>query len=241
MGIELVGHPDAQSPDAPSPAPLPARPLDAPLGSVSRPSWRGRLHLIALWLAAPSVVLLAIASDGARARAGAIVFAVGLCAMLAVSTTYHRWVHTLSARSSWRRADHATIFALIAGTCTALALTSLSTGPAIAMLITIWLAAVLGAVFKLTSFERAHRYGPVLYVGMGWSGAALVPAMWQRGGVLPVVLLLGGGLFYTVGAIAFARQWPTLRPARFSYHEVWHACTIAAAALHFAAIAALAT
>lgn len=237
MGIELVPqHTLRHSSAAPA-----DRVLDAPLGTASRPSWRGRLHLIALCLAAPAGVLLAIASDGARARAGVIVFAVGLCAMLAVSTTYHRWVHTMSARSSWRRADHATIFALIAGTCTALALTSLSTGPAIALLVTIWVTAVLGAVFKVTSFARAERYGPVLYVGMGWSGAALVPAMWQRGGPLPVVFLLGGGIVYTVGAIGFARRWPTLRPARFSYHEVWHACTIAGATLHFTSITALAT
>ena len=53
--------------------------------------------------------------------------------MLAVSTTYHRWVHTIRARAAWRRADHAAIFAAIAGTFTALALTSLDTGPAIAV------------------------------------------------------------------------------------------------------------
>jgi hemolysin III len=41
---------------------------------------------------------------------------------------------------------------------------------------------------------------------------------------------------YTVGALAFRRKWPTLRPATFSYHEVWHAFTIAAAALHLAAV-----
>jgi hemolysin III len=215
--------------------------LDAPLGTPDRPSWRGRLHLIGLWSAIPLVVALAIASDGARSRAGAIVYAIGLCAMLAVSTTYHRWVHTVRARELWRRLDHATIFTLIAGTCTALALTSLSTVPAIVMVTAIWLAAVAGVVLKLVHFERANRFGPALYVAMGWSGAALVPAIWQRGGAVPLVCFVAGGVVYTVGAIGFARRWPRLRPAEFSYHEVWHAFTIAAAGLHFAAISALAT
>lgn len=215
--------------------------LDAALGTPTRPSWRGRLHLIGLWSAIPLVVALAIGSDGARSRAGVIVYAVGLCSMLAVSTTYHRWVHTVRARARWRRLDHATIFTLIAGTCTALALTSLSTGRAIAMVTAIWLAAVLGIVLKLAHFERANRFGPVLYIAMGWSGAALVPAIWQRGGAVPLVCFVAGGIVYTVGAIGFARRWPTLRPSKFSYHEVWHAFTIAAAALHFAAISALAT
>lgn len=126
-------------------------------------------------------MLLAIEANGARARAGVIVYAVGLCAMLAVSTTYHRWVHTLRARAAWRRADHATIFAAIAGTFSAVALAILGTAAAIA-------------------------------------------------------LLLAGGAAYTVGAVGFGRRWPTLRPATFSYHEVWHAFTIVAAALHLAAV-----
>lgn len=215
--------------------------LDAALGTPTRASWRGRLHLIALWSAIPLVIGLTVASDGARTRAGAIVYAVGLCSMLAVSTTYHRWVHTIRARAIWRRADHATIFVLIAGTCTALALASLGTGAAVAMLIAIWLAAAVGAVLKLVSFERANRLGPVMYIAMGWSGAALVPAIWQRGGTTPLVCFVAGGVVYTLGAIGFARRWPTLRPATFSYHEVWHAFTIAAAGLHFAAISTLST
>ena len=38
------------------------------------------------------------------------------------------------------------------------------------------------------------------------------------------------------GAIGFGHQWPKLRPSTFSYHEVWHAFTVAAAGLHFAAV-----
>ncbi len=94
---------------------------DAPLGTAERPSWRGRLHLFALVTALPLVVLLAVGSDGARARAGVIVYGVGLCATFAVSTTYHRWVHTVRMRAVWRRLDHATIYAAIAGTCSAVA------------------------------------------------------------------------------------------------------------------------
>lgn len=224
-----------------TPQPDPRHRLDAPLGTPTRPTWRGRLHLLALWVALPMAVVLAIASDGARSRTGAIVYGAGLCSMLAASTTYHRWVHTLSARSRWRRVDHAAIFVLIASTCTALALTSAGTTMAIAVLVTIWLTAVTGAVLKLTRFERAERLGSVLYIAMGWSGAVLVPPMWSRGGALPVACLIAGGVVYTIGALGFARGWPRLRPETFSYHEVWHAFTLAATGLHFVAIATLAT
>jgi hemolysin III len=199
-----------------------ARALDAPLGSASRPTWRGLLHLIALLAAIPLLVALSIVSNGARMRAAVIVYAVGLCSMLTASTVYHRWVHSLRARAIWRRADHAMIFAAIAGTFTALALSTLDTGPAIAMLIAIWAAAATGAFVKLTQFHRA--------------GLLLVPALFHRHESLAVVLLVAGGVMYTLGALAFRRKWPTLRPATFSYHEVWHAFTIAAAGLHLAAV-----
>ncbi|MGB0112860.1 MAG: hemolysin III family protein, partial [Ilumatobacteraceae bacterium] len=179
-----------QLPDAPLRVPDAPGALDVALGSPGRPSWRGRLHLIALLSAIPVLIVLAIESSGARARAAVIMYAIGLCAMLAVSTTYHRWVHTIRARSAWRRADHATIFAAIAGTFAALALICLGTGPAIATLILVWGAATASAVVKIFWFDRAHRFGSAMYIGLGWAGIAIAPALWQRGGVPTVALVL---------------------------------------------------
>jgi hemolysin III len=215
-------------------------PRDVPLGSPSRPTWRGRIHLIGLCVALPLLVVLAILADGGRARAGVIVYAVGLCSMLTVSTTYHRWVHTIRARHAWRRLDHATIFAAIAGTFTAVTLIAVPTGWAIALLILIWAAAVTGAAVKIAAFASADRIGVVMYITTGWAGLLLIPALWDHG-VLPLALLFAGGVLYTVGAVGFGRQWPTLRPSTFSYHEVWHAMTIAAAGAHMAAVWSMAT
>ncbi len=215
--------------------------LDVPLGSPGRPAWRGRLHLLALAAAVPCITVLAGLSVGARVRAAVLIHGIGLCSMLVVSTTYHRWVHSVRRRAQWRRADHATIFAAIAGTCSAVALLCFGTTAAIVFVAVVWTAAALGALSKLLAFERAHRSGVAPYVVLGWAGAVLIPAAWQRGGATVLGLLLAGGVVYTVGAVAFHRRWPTLRPATFSYHEVWHAATIVAAAMHFGAIAVLAS
>jgi hemolysin III len=209
--------------------------MDVPLGSPTRPSWRGRLHLIALCCSLPLLVLLAIDARGARERAGVIVFAVGLCSMFLVSTTYHRWVHTLRARKLWQRADHATIFAAIAGTFSVFVMACLGTGWAVVLMITIWSAAVLGALITVLGLKRARVIGLTLYLVLGWAGLLLVPAIWRTGGPLVVALVFAGGVCYTIGAICFGLRKPTLRPAVFGYHEVWHAFTIAAASLHLTA------
>jgi hemolysin III len=51
------------------------------------------------------------------------------------------------------------------------------------------------------------------------------------------LLLLIGGLLYTTGAIVYAFKWPDPWPATFGFHEVFHAFTIVAAALHYVAFA----
>ena len=55
--------------------------------------------------------------------------------------------------------------------------------------------------------------------------------------VLAVVLLImAGGLVYSLGAVAYATKKPQLSPTWFGFHEVFHACTIIAALLHAVAI-----
>ncbi len=215
--------------------------MDVPLGSATRPLWRGRLHLFGLVAAVPLLVVLAILAGGARARAGVIVYAVGLCAMLAVSVTYHRWVHTVRARAGWRRADHATIYAAIGGTFTPLTLMAFGTEVSVVMLIIVWGAAATGAGLKIVDWRHADRVGVFLYLGIGWAGVLLVPALWQQGGVACVALMSAGGVAYTVGAIGFGRRWPTLGPSVFSYHEVWHVFTLLAAGSHLGAVWIVAT
>jgi hemolysin III len=210
--------------------------LDVPLGSPTRPSWRGRLHLLTLALVAPLSVLVAIDARSDLIRAGVIVYAVGLCSMFFVSTTYHRWVHTIRARAAWRRADHSMIFVAIAGTCTPICLTLGPAGSAGWRLGAVWAIAAVGILTKARGGRRGNVVGNVLYIVNGWAGLAILPALWANGYVGPTVLLLAGGVVYTVGAAGFARRWPSLRPSVFGYHEVWHAATIAAAGTHLAAV-----
>lgn len=210
--------------------------LDVPLGSPTRPSWRGRLHLLTLALVAPLCIVLAVDARSDVIRAGVVVYAVGLCSMFFVSTTYHRWVHTIRARAAWRRADHAMIFVAIAGTSTPLCLTLGPASSAAWRLVVVWSIAAVGIVSKATGSRRGNLVGNALYIANGWAGIAILPALWSRGYVSATVLLLAGGVVYTVGAAGFARRWPRLRPSVFGYHEVWHAATIAAAGTHLAAV-----
>lgn len=215
--------------------------MDHPLGSEARPLWRGRLHVYAVIVAVPTFVLLILRVHDGRSRTAVTVHAIGVCSMLLISATYHRWVHTVRARELWRRADHSAIYAAIAGTATPMCMLvapAAATGPLLVML---WGGGACGAAMKLSGWRHARVIGGSMYMILGWSMVVLAPALWRHAGAVATCLVMLGGACYTIGAIGLLRRWPLLRPGVFSYHEVWHAWTIAAAGLHVAAVWIIAT
>jgi hemolysin III len=215
---------------------------DVPLGHVLRPRWRGRVHALALTVIAPAVLMLVASADGTVGkRIGVGVYAVGLCSMLLVSATYHRWVHGMRARCAWRRADHAMIFAGMAGSATPIVMSAMPGVTGLVLLVAVWSAAIIGAGCKLGRWCRGDRVGSVMYAVTIALGGLAVPALWLRQGPGPALLVVAGGAIYFAGAVCFARNWPTLRPTVFSFHEVWHVFTVVGAGLHLAAIWILAT
>lgn len=215
--------------------------FDVRLGHVDRPSWRGRIHVIGLVAAIPAVSALVLVSNvSAGLRIALVVYAVGLCTMLGASATYHRWVHELRARCVWRRIDHAAIFAAIAGSSTPILVAALPGASGLVLIGVVWTAALIGAGLKLSRWEGGDRAGMAMYAVTIALSAVAVPWLWVRQGVGPAALVVVGGVVYLVGAAGFAKRWPTLRPAVFSFHEVWHVFTVVAAVTQFAAIAMLA-
>ena len=214
---------------------------DVALGHVTRPLWRGRVHLLALWFAVPSLMLLVVNTDTTVARVGVTIYAAGFCLMLTTSVTYHRWVHGLHARAMWRRADHAMIFAAMAGSATPVALLAMPGLPGQMLVASIWAASLAGAGFKLCRSERGDGIGSKFYAGVSVLSAFTFPFVWMHAGVMPAMLVALAGACYILGAFWFSKYWPVLRPTTFSYHEVWHLFTVVAATAHFAAVWAIAT
>ena len=60
--------------------------------------------------------------------------------------------------------------------------------------------------------------------------------MTHQVGVAPMVLLLVGGILYSVGAILYATKWPNPWPTTFGHHEFFHAATVVAPICHYIAV-----
>jgi hemolysin III len=206
---------------------------------LPKPTWRGRIHLVAFFLSIPAGLLLVLLSQGVSAHVGAAIFAVSLAGLFGVSAFYHtgNWAPEVKAR--WRRMDHAMIFVLIAGSYTPITLLALQPAWGISMLAIVWTVAVIGVTLALARFGALHRVGGYLYIGMGWIVVIAMPAVVTSLSSSELALLFAGGVLYTVGAIGLRLNRPNPRPLVFGYHEVWHAMTVAAAACHFTLVCML--
>jgi hemolysin III len=186
--------------------------------------------------AVPAAVVLVMAAGSDRARAAAAIYGASLIVLFGVSGAYHRLGHRGGGRPWMRRADHASIYGLIAGSYTPVALLAIGGWFGWALLIGVWTVAAAGMLLKLVWFDRTQIAGWVLYLGLGWVALSAIPSLVGTLSTGTLVLLAAGGLSYTLGAIILGRRWPDPMPRVFGYHEVWHTMVIVAAAPHFIAI-----
>ena len=135
-----------------------------------------------------------------------------------------------------RRLDHASIFVFIAGTYTPIGLLSVEGATRWWLLGVVWGGALVGVLLKLR-WPHAPRWMSVpVYIAVGWAAVFVLGDIARHAGTAALVLLLTGGLLYTVGAILYALKRPNPRPDVFGYHEVFHLLTVVAAACQYIAV-----
>jgi hemolysin III len=203
--------------------------------AVVKPRLRGWLHagMAPLALAA-GIVLISLAKTPAGVVGGAV-FLTASVLLFGTSGVYHRGTWGARGQAILRRMDHSNIYVFIAATYTPLALILLDGASRMILLVLIWSAAVGGLLFRLWLSAPRWLY-TVLYIAMGWSALGWLGAFYHAAGPAVLILILAGGICYTLGAIVYARKRPDPSPAWFGYHEIFHVGTIAGFVCHYAAI-----
>jgi hemolysin III len=188
------------------------------------------VHALGLALGAAGVVtMLHVAGEGELLPI--TVYLAGLLAMLCCSAVYNVW-RSCRWRDWLRRFDHAAIFVMIAGTYTPLVL-RLPAGWALGLTTGVWTAALAGVATKLFQPRRVEALSVALYLALGWVGVIAAEPLLASLDRATVVLLLTGGVVYSVGVVFhLAARWPYAR-------ALWHGSVLIAATIHYAAIMTL--
>lgn len=211
----------------------------ATLGRMQNPI-RGFLHGGAAVASLVGLALMVVRSWGnAPALTGGLVFGVSLVVMFTISGLYHSIPWTEHSKQRMRRVDHSMIYLVVAGTFTPIAIASLDGITLAIALGLVWALAVTGIFLKILHPEVATWLSLTIQMVMGWSALIWIPAIDRELGRAAVVLILAGGLSYTIGAVIFVLRRPWPLPRTFSYHETFHVLVILGSALHFAAIYSL--
>jgi hemolysin III len=201
-----------------------------------KPRLRGWLHLAMAPLALLAGIVLVGLAPTAPGRAGGAVFLAASVLLFGTSALYHRRRWGPRGDAVMRRMDHANIFVFIAASYTPMALMMLDGRSRAVLLTVIWSAALGGLAFRLFWLGAPRWLYTALYLLMGWGAVGWMGAFYRSGGLAVLVLILLGGLFYSGGAVVYARKRPDPSPTWFGFHEIFHAGTIAGFVSHYIAI-----
>ncbi|HVC37068.1 MAG TPA: hemolysin III family protein [Gammaproteobacteria bacterium] len=177
----------------------------------------------------PVLITLAAIMGTQREIVTFSIFGAALIFTYMSSTLYH-YVQPGMLKRYLRRLDHLSIYLLIAGTYTPFVLVGLGGAWGWSLFGVLWALAAIGIVAKLGFGHRFDVISVVAYVLMGWIGLVAIVPLVRDLPTPSLILVLAGGLSYTIGAVFYA-----LEKLRFN-HAIWHLFCLGGSVLQFIAV-----
>ncbi|MBQ2938117.1 MAG: hemolysin III family protein [Clostridia bacterium] len=160
------------------------------------------LGLVALVLC---IVFAAIHSN-ASGVISAVIYGITMIILYTMSSIYHGLKPERKAKKVFQVLDHCSIFLLIAGSYTPFCLVTFREYDAVlgwTIFGIIWGMAILGIVLNSIDIKKYKVFSMICYLAMGWCVVFTANLLPQLLGIPGVVLLVAGGIAYTIGAILY--------------------------------------
>ena len=155
-----------------------------------------------------------------------IVYSLCFIVLFTASTLYHS-VSNFNLKQKFRVIDHISIYLLIAGTYTPVALINLEAGNGWLIFYIVWAFALIGTILKIFFTGKFEVISLLLYLAMGWLIVLDFQNLLDNTSTLGTQLLFLGGAFYTLGIIFYA--WKRIR----YNHFIWHLFVLGGAISHW--------
>lgn len=160
------------------------------------------------------------------ALVGIIIYSFSIVLLYSASTAYHAIVKP-TLKKKFRILDHISIYFLIAGTYTPVALITLTNGNGWLLFVVVWGIALFGTVLKLFFTGKYEILSLLLYLIMGWLIIFDFQNLLASTSSLGINLLMLGGGFYTIGIIFY-----TIRKIPYN-HFIWHLFVLGGSISHW--------
>lgn len=172
------------------------------------------------------LVILARSSGNFLSLVSFLIYGITLLVLYLSSTLYHG-VSKTEIKETLRILDHSSIYLLIAGSYTPITLLALRGTLGWSLFGIVWLLALIGIGLNLAGLEKTKKIGMALYFLMGWLVVLATRPLLQAAPTGLLILMLVGGLFYTVGILFYA-----IKKIPFN-HGIWHLFVLAGSISHF--------
>lgn len=199
----------------------------------------GLMHLgAAIAAAVGAAIMVFVGREDVSKLISLSVYGSSLVLMFSASAAYHLVNAKTQVQKFLRKLDHSSIYLLIAGTYTPLCLHFFDGFWRWGLLAIIWGMALVGIGVKLFVINAPRGITAGIYLLMGWLALSAINEMLTAMPLPVLVLMLVGGIWFTVGALVYIIKRPNFFPGVFGFHELWHVFVILGCLSHFIAIAA---
>ena len=186
----------------------------------------GFTHLFGAILSFAGLLILVIKTTlenpSPIALTAVIIFGISLILLYSASATYHLVIAKENTIKFLRRIDHSMIFILIAGSYAPFCLISLNGVKGWVLFAVEVLIAILGVSFKLIWFNSPRWISTMIYVIMGWCAIFLIVPLSKSLSTTGTMLLVGGGILYTIGSVIYGAKPKFLKLKKLEFHEIFH-------------------
>ena len=164
---------------------------------------------------------------------GSGIYGFTMVALYTVSSVYHG-LHPSTGKKVMQVIDHCTIYFLIAGTYTPIMLAAfVPSAPVVGwgLLGAEWILAATACTLTAIDLKKYSVFSMICYIAMGWGILFFLPLTIRLLSLPGFLLLLSGGIAYTVGAVLYGigikTRW---------MHSVFHIFVVLGSLLQFLAI-----
>ena len=163
-------------------------------------------------------------------------YCFGFCGMLGTSSSYHRLKWTIEEEVWMRRLDYVMISVMIAGCFTPFCWLALDSSYSTFVLWALWGGVAFCVFLNLIWVDSPKVFRTSVYIVLGWLGLPLFPEILESCGLVCTTMVVIEGLLHTAGGLIYAFQMFDPLPEIFGYHEIFHACVLIAAFIHYYAV-----
>lgn len=197
-------------------------------------------HLVGVLLSLAALLAMvtktAYAGQPALHVAAVSIFGISLLFLYSASTIYHAAISPPYIIAFLRKLDHSMIFALIAGSYAPFCLIALGGTLGWTLFALVTILGLSGIFFKMVWFHSPRWLSTAIYIAMGWIIIFAVVPLADSLSLIGLLLLVAGGVSYTVGGVIYGIKPNFLSSKHLGFHEIFHLFILFGSLCHFLSV-----